>query len=157
MNNLEKKIPDATTSIFINQYNTNKQSLQTKIKDVGKKVPKVSGLVNTTLHDTEIGKVENKIPDTRGLVTTAVLNTQNGEDENKMPDVWSLFNNAKISDIETKCFTLLITINLRVKTLDAKIKIKRSIDKSSISNIVKKSKLNIKLQKSAITAESKAK
>ena len=87
MNNLEKKIPDATTSIFINQYNTNKQSLQTKIKDVGKKVPKVSGLVNTTLHDTEIGKVENKIPDTRGLVTTAVLNTQNGEDENKMPDV----------------------------------------------------------------------
>ena len=131
--------------------------MQTKIKDVGKKVPKVSGLVTTTLVDTKIGKVENKIPDTRALVNTAVLNTKHGEDENKIPDVRSLFNNAKISDIKTKCFTTSNYRKFTRETLDAKIKIKRSVDKSSISNIVKNSKLSIKLQKSAITAESKAK
>ena len=111
----------------------------------------------TTLLDVKIGKVENKIPDTRGLATTAVLNTKNGEDENKIPDVRSLFNNAKISDVKTKCFSISNYRKFTSETLDAKIKIKRSIDKFSISNIVKKSKLNIKLQKSVITAESKAK
>ena len=31
VNNLEKKIPDATTLIHINQYNTDKQNLEKKI------------------------------------------------------------------------------------------------------------------------------
>ena len=101
----------------------------------------------TTLLDVKIGKVENKIPDTRGLATTAVLNTKNGEDENKIPDVRSLFNNAKISDITTKCFTTSNYNKFTNETLDAKIKIKRSVDKCSISNIVKKSKLNLKNSK----------
>ena len=30
VNNLEKKIPDATTLIHINQYNADKQNLETK-------------------------------------------------------------------------------------------------------------------------------
>ena len=37
VNNLEKKIPDATTLIHINQYNTDKQNLEKKIGDVDKK------------------------------------------------------------------------------------------------------------------------
>ena len=37
VNNLEKKIPDATTLININQYNKDKQNLQKKIGDVDKK------------------------------------------------------------------------------------------------------------------------
>ena len=111
--------------------------------------------MTTTLVDTKIGKVENKIPDTRALVNTAVLNTKHGEDENKIPDVRSLFNNAKISDIETKCFTTSNYNKFTNETLDSKIKIKRSVDKCSISNIVKKSKLNIKLQTLAKTAELK--
>ena len=37
MNNLEKKIPDATTLIYINQYNKDKQNLQEKTGDVDKK------------------------------------------------------------------------------------------------------------------------
>ena len=37
VNNLEKKIPDATTLIHINQYNTDKQNLNKKIGDVDKK------------------------------------------------------------------------------------------------------------------------
>ena len=37
VNNLEKKIPDATTLIHINQHNTDKQNLEKKIGDVGKK------------------------------------------------------------------------------------------------------------------------
>ena len=37
VNNLEKKIPDATTLIHINQYNADKQNLEKKIGDVDKK------------------------------------------------------------------------------------------------------------------------
>ena len=37
LNNLEKKIPDATTIIHINQYNTDKQNLEKKIGDVNEK------------------------------------------------------------------------------------------------------------------------
>ena len=36
---LEKKIPDATTLIYINLYNTDKQNLEKKIEDVDEKVP----------------------------------------------------------------------------------------------------------------------
>ena len=37
VNSLEKKIPDATTLIHINQYNTDKQNLEKKFGDVDKK------------------------------------------------------------------------------------------------------------------------
>ena len=37
VNNLEKKIPDATTLIHINQYNTDNQKVEKKIGDVDKK------------------------------------------------------------------------------------------------------------------------
>ena len=37
VNNLEKKIPDGTNLIHINQYNTDKQNLEKKIGDVDKK------------------------------------------------------------------------------------------------------------------------
>ena len=37
VNNLEKKVPDATTLIHINQYSTDKQNLEKKIGDVDKK------------------------------------------------------------------------------------------------------------------------
>ena len=36
-NNLKNKIPDATTLVYINQYNTDKQNLEKKIGDVDKK------------------------------------------------------------------------------------------------------------------------
>ena len=51
VNNLEKKIPDATTLIHINQYNTDKQNLDTKIRGVDKKIPDASGLVTTTVSE----------------------------------------------------------------------------------------------------------
>ena len=57
VNSLEKKIPDATTLIHINQYNAGKQSLEKKIGDVDKKRPDSSGLVTTTVLDTKISKV----------------------------------------------------------------------------------------------------
>ena len=34
VNNVEKKIPDVTNLIHINQYNTDKQNLEKKIRDV---------------------------------------------------------------------------------------------------------------------------
>ena len=38
VNNLENKVPDGTTLIHINQYNTDKQNLEKKIGDVDKKI-----------------------------------------------------------------------------------------------------------------------
>ena len=46
VNNLEEKIPDATTLIHINQYNTDKQNLEKQIGDVDKKIPDTSGDYN---------------------------------------------------------------------------------------------------------------
>ena len=37
VNTLKKKIPDVTTLIHINQYNTDKQNLEKKIEDINKK------------------------------------------------------------------------------------------------------------------------
>ena len=37
VDNSEKKIPDTTTLIYINQYNTEKQNFEKKIGDVDKK------------------------------------------------------------------------------------------------------------------------
>ena len=37
VNNLENKIPDATILVHINQYNTDKQSLEKEIENVDKK------------------------------------------------------------------------------------------------------------------------
>ena len=38
LDNIDKKIPDATTLIHISQYGTGKQNLEKKIKDVDKKI-----------------------------------------------------------------------------------------------------------------------
>ena len=46
VNNLEKKISDATALIHINQYSTGKQNLAKKIEDVVKKIPDTRGLHN---------------------------------------------------------------------------------------------------------------
>ena len=59
--NLEQKIPEATTLIDVNQYNTDEQNLEQKIEDVDKKMPDVSGLVNTTAFNTKNSEVDNKI------------------------------------------------------------------------------------------------
>ena len=55
VNNLEEKIPDATTFILINQYKIQRK----KIRDVDKKMPDESGLVTTTVLSTKINEVEN--------------------------------------------------------------------------------------------------
>ena len=55
VNNLEEKIPDATTFILINQYKIQRK----KIRDVDKKMPDESGLVITTVLSTKINEVEN--------------------------------------------------------------------------------------------------
>ena len=43
VNNLEKKSSDATTLIHINQYNTDKQNLEKKVKYIDRKIPSASG------------------------------------------------------------------------------------------------------------------
>ena len=63
-NNSEKKIPDMTSLIHKNQYNTDNQSWKKKLGDVDKKIPYVSGAVTKTILNTKISGVENKIQDT---------------------------------------------------------------------------------------------
>ena len=53
VNNLEKKNSTATTSIPINQYNIDKQNLEKKIEDVGKKIRDTSGLLTKTILNTK--------------------------------------------------------------------------------------------------------
>ena len=96
VNSLKHQIRDATTLIYVNQYNTDKQNLEKKMEILRKKIPDVSGLVTTTVNKnyTKIGKVDNKILDTSGLVTTAVLNTKIKEVEDKIPNVSVLVQRA---------------------------------------------------------------
>ena len=89
VNSLEKKILDAITSMHINQYCTDKQNLEKKIRDVDK-IPDTRIQVTTTNLNTKIHEVENKIPDTCGLVTTTALSTQISEVENKIPNAGHL-------------------------------------------------------------------
>ena len=83
INDLGKKIFEATTLIRIDQYNTGKQNLEKKIDVLIKKIPDVSDLATTTVLNTKIGEVENRI-----LVVSGVVKS-----------------NAKLSDIEKKSFS----------------------------------------------------
>ena len=73
MNSLENKVPDGSTSIQKNQYNTDKWSLEKTIGDIENKTLNVSCWVNSTVLDTKIGDVEKQISDTNGLVLLLVL------------------------------------------------------------------------------------
>ena len=79
VNILEKKIPEATTLIQINQYNTDKQNLAKKTGNVDKKIPDTSGLVTTAVLNTKISEVENKIPNHDKYITTAEFNKLTAE------------------------------------------------------------------------------
>ena len=76
---MEKKIPDATTLIHTNQYNTEKQNLEKKIGDADKKIPDRNGLVTTTVLNTKISEVENKIPNNPEYITTQEFNKLTAE------------------------------------------------------------------------------
>ena len=83
VNNLENKIPDATTLIHINHYNTDK-GLEKKIEAVDKKTQRYWFSNNYCI--AKIGKSENKIPDIGGLVTANALNTKIEWAENRAFD-----------------------------------------------------------------------
>ena len=61
VNNLENKIPDASTLIQKNQYNTGKQNLEKKTIDVENKIPDISGLATIAALNTKIIEVKNKM------------------------------------------------------------------------------------------------
>ena len=62
VNNLEKKIPDETTLVHINQFNTGKQRLKKKMEMLIKKIPGIF------VWNIKIDKVESKIPNVTDLV-----------------------------------------------------------------------------------------
>ena len=138
-----------TNLIHINQYNTDKQSLEKNFGDVDKEIPDVSGLVTTAVFNIKIGKVESKIPDANCLLTTTALNTNIGEVENKISYVTDSVKmtdyDTKISDIDEKCFASSEHNKSASNIFVARIKEKALIDNSDISNLVKNSNLNSKL------------
>ena len=64
VNNLDEKIPDASTLIHTNQYNADKQNLWKHIEEVDKKIPYTSDLVITIVLNKKISQVKSKILDT---------------------------------------------------------------------------------------------
>ena len=101
VNRLEKKIPDATTFIHINQYNTDKHSLDKTIWDVDKIV---SDTIDYNCLNTKISEVENKKPNTSNLVTTTVLNTKISEVENKILDNFKYITILEFNNLTTETF-----------------------------------------------------
>ena len=61
INKLDKKTPDVTTLIHINEYNTVKQSAEKNIGDVDKKMSDIKVLVAPTVLNVKISKVKNKL------------------------------------------------------------------------------------------------
>ena len=73
VNSLEKKNPDATRLIHINQYNRDKQNLEEKL-EILVKIPDMNALVTTTVLNIIISEVENKIPYHDEYTTTPEFN-----------------------------------------------------------------------------------
>ena len=84
-----------------------------------------------------------KIPNTSGLMTTAIYNTKIGEVDNKIPDVRGLVKKKidckdRKSDTDGNYFTTPDYKQFIKKILHARIKEKWLLEKSNISNLVKK-------------------
>ena len=109
----------------------------------------------------KIGEVDNKLPDTNGLATTALLNAKPGEVDNKFPDVIKSVKKAdydgKVTDIKGKYFTTADYNKFTSNILDTKIKKKKLVNESNVSNLVNDSDLNTKPATLATKAELKAK
>ena len=73
VNKLDKKIPIVTCLIRINQYNTDKQNFDKKVRDVDKKIQHVTGLLTTTVLHTKIAKIKNKMPVASDLVKKQIM------------------------------------------------------------------------------------
>ena len=121
VNELDKKIPDTTTLIRINQYNTDKQNLQKKIRDVEKKSTRRCVSVTTTVLNTKVSEVE----DTSSLVATTVPNTKIGEVRDKIPN-----HDAYIT---TQEFNKLRAENFKERLKQADLVSKNDFDKKIIS------------------------
>ena len=117
--------------------------------------------MTATVFNTKIGEVENKLPDTNRLATTTLLNTKPGEVDNKFPDVSKPVKKAdydsKVTDIKEKYFTTAVYNKFTSNILDTKIKQKKLLNESNVSNLVNDSDLNTKLATLATKAELKAK
>ena len=124
VNSLQKTIPNVTTLIHINKYNTDNQNLEKIIRHVDKKIPDESGLVTKPVLNAKI-KVKNKIPDTSCVVTRIVMNTKISEVNNKIPSVIGLVKktdyDAKKKTLTENISLLLITINLQMTYLMSRL------------------------------------
>ena len=87
--------------IHINQYNTDKHSLEKTIWDVDKIVSDTS---DYNCLNTKISELENKIPNTSNLVTTTVLNTKISEVENKILDNFKYITILEFNNLMTETF-----------------------------------------------------
>ena len=121
VNDKEKKIPDATTLIHINQYNLDQQNLKKKNGDVDRKIPDTSGLVTTNVLNTKISEVENKITDHVKYITTPEFNEVTAENFKERLKKANLVNKTDF-DNKLISFTKNITFN-KTKYLEVKKKI----------------------------------
>ena len=94
------------------------------------------------------------------MVTATALNAKIGKVKNKIPTVSDLVKktdyNARKSEIERNYITTSDYNKFTSDILNAKIKQKKLVDKSDISNLIKISDLNTKLAALAAKAQLKA-
>ena len=130
MNWLKKLIPLVVVDLFWNS---------TKKLDLENKIPHIVGIVKKQIKRL----LEDKIPSITCLANTAALNAF----ENKIPNVSDLVKkkeyDAKISDIEKKCFTTCDYSTFMSRILDAKIKEKDLVNtfNKKIATVVAKAEL----------------
>ena len=104
VNSLENKVPDISTWIYINEYNTDKQGLEKKIKDFDRKILDVSNLISNTTLKTNIDEINKKIPDVSDLVTNTALNAKIDEVENRIPDYAKYISTPEFTKFADKIF-----------------------------------------------------
>ena len=81
-------------------YNNTTQKLtedNTKITEIKKETPGVTGLVTTTALNAKGTEIENKITDFNNLTTKTAMITKAEEAERKVPEITSLTTKAALS------------------------------------------------------------
>ena len=107
------------------------------IKNIEDKIPDITNLNTDAALNAKINEIKNKITSITNLATTAALTTV----ENKIPNVSDIVKkanyDAKILEMENKYFTTSDYDKFTSNTLDAKITLKKLINRYDLNEKIK--------------------
>ena len=140
-NTLKTKVDD----IDLSKY-AQKTKYDTEVGDLKLKIPKISGLLQTSVFNSKITEVENKIPDISNLATKTKVNAV----ENKIPDIKNLVSKTELTAVKNK----IPHVNGSVKKTDYATEITK-IKNDYVTYTALTSRLNDLRQKSHFDSELK--